>query len=161
VNTPLKQDIPLLETPQAVSVIDRALIVDQGAEKLEDVVKNAAGVSVGGYYANWDYLRIRGFDASGASVYLDGLITGDWNPGEETWNMESVEVIKGPASTLFGQGPLGGFVNIVSKRPKHEFGGEVRVTGGTWDFYQGAIDINVPLLVPAAPALAQPSAKGA
>ena len=134
----------LLETPQAVSVVTRKLIEDEGVQDLEGALRNVAGVSVGGYYNEWDYYRIRGFDASNTNTYLDGLLA-DGAPYEEIWGLERIEVIKGPASTLFGQGPLGGFVNLVSKRPRPDFFGEVQFTAGSFDYYQGAFDVNFPV----------------
>src|SRR5262249_19734446 len=68
----MKMNTPLLETPQAVSVVTRALMDDQGARKLDDVLKNVAGVTPGGYYSDWDYYRIRGFDAS-FTTFWDGF----------------------------------------------------------------------------------------
>ncbi|WP_050029739.1 TonB-dependent siderophore receptor [Verrucomicrobium sp. BvORR034] len=155
----LKTEVPLLETPQAISIVTKDLIVDQGARNLEDVIKNVAGVTPGGYYSEWDYYRIRGFDAA-FTTYQDGL-RGDYDgTGAETFGLERVEVIKGPASALYGQAPLGGIVNLVSKKPKREFGGEVGFTGGMWDFYQGTLDVNIPLLTPA-PVMAPVSGKDA
>jgi len=148
----LKTPTRLLETPQAISIIERPLMVDQGARKIEEVIRNTAGVTTGGYFNDWDYYRIRGFDVSFSSSFVDGLAS-DGAPGEEIWGLERIEVVKGPASTLYGAGPLGGFVNAVSKRPKREFGGEVQFTGGQFDLYEGALDINIPLIGPdAAPA---------
>jgi len=137
----LKTDIPLLETPQAVSVVPRALIDDQGSRKLEGALKNVSGVSYGGYYGEWDYFRIRGFDAS-ANIYLDGLLSGLYSPNEELWGLERVEVVKGPSSSLYGAGSPGGFVNLVSKRPRPEFFGEARFTAGSFGFYEADFDIN-------------------
>jgi iron complex outermembrane receptor protein len=139
-----KTDTPLLETPQAISVVPRALLEDQGALKLDDVLKNVAGVSHGGYYGEWDYYRIRGFNAS-FYTYLDGLLGGLYNPNEELWGLERVEVVKGPASTLYGQGPAGGFVSLISKRPRPDFFGETRFTTGSFNFYEAAFDVNAPL----------------
>ncbi|WP_038163884.1 TonB-dependent siderophore receptor [Verrucomicrobium sp. BvORR106] len=155
----LKTDTPLLETPQAVSVLSEAIIRDQDATKLEEVIRNVAGVSVGGTYEGWDYYRIRGFD-SAFNTFWDGL-RNDYGRSPELYGLERVEVIKGPASTLYGQAPLGGLVNLVSKRPKHEFFGELGFSGGTWDRYEGTFDINVPLLVPTSNAITPPAAKGA
>jgi iron complex outermembrane recepter protein len=134
----------LLETPQAVSVVTRKLIEDEGVHHLEGALRNVAGVSVGGYYNEWDYYRIRGFDASYSNTFLDGLLA-DGAPFEELWAFERIEVVKGPTSTLFGQGPLGGFVNLVSKRPRPDFFGEVQFTAGSFNYYQGAFDVNTPL----------------
>jgi iron complex outermembrane receptor protein len=139
----LKSETPLLETPQAVSVVGEEIIKDQDARKLEDVLRNVAGVSPGGYYDGWDYYRIRGFDSS-FNTFWDGL-RGDYGMNAEIFGLERVEVIKGPASTLYGQAPLGGLVNLVSKRPKHEREGEVGFTAGSFDYYQGSFDYSTPL----------------
>ncbi len=145
----MKSEIPLLETPQAVSVVTEELIKDQDARKLEDVLRNVAGVSPGGYYDGWDYYRLRGFDSS-FNTFWDGL-RGDYGMNAEVFGLERVEVIKGPASTLYGQAPLGGLVNLVSKRPGHELEGEVGFTAGSFDFYQGTLDLNAPLYESPAP----------
>ena len=137
----LKTDIPIFETPQAVSVVPHELMKDQGSQTIEDVVRNVAGVAAGGYYREWDFYRIRGFDVSYNASYLDGLLT-DGAPGEEVWGLDRVEVIKGPASTLYGGGPLGGFVNLVSKHPKPDNFGEIEITGGSDAYYQAALDVN-------------------
>lgn len=138
-----KTDTPRLETPQAVSVVPRALIEDQGAVTLDQVLANTAGVTTGGYYGDWDYYRIRGFDAS-FSTYWDGL-KGDYGKNVELFGVESVEILKGPASSLYGQGPLGGLVNVVSKKPKKENFADVRFTWGTHDYYEPAVDAGVVL----------------
>jgi len=139
-----KMDLPLLEISQAVSIVPRALLDDQNARKLDDALQNVSGVSVGGYYGEWDYYRIRGFDASYNNTYLDGLI-GDGAPNEEIWGLERVEVVKGPASTVYGQGPLGGFVNLVSKRPRPETFADLQFTIGSYNYYEPAMDLNAPL----------------
>lgn len=153
----LKTETSLLETPQAISIIPRNLIEDQGARRLEDILKNTSGISRGGDYTAWDYYRLRGFDVS-ADSFIDGLL-GPNGTSEELWGIERIEVIKGPASTLYGQGPLGGFVNMVTKRPHPGFAGEVQFTTGAWDFYEGALDINLPLFTSQPPQTFQ-SAKG-
>lgn len=142
-NTALKTDIPLLQTPQAVSVVPRAQLDDQRALKLEDAIKNVSGVTVGGYYSDWDYYRIRGFNAA-FTTFWDGL-RGDYGMSPEIYGMERVEVVKGPASALYGQGPLGGMVNLVSKRPRPENFAEVQFTGGEFNFYEPAADVGMVL----------------
>jgi iron complex outermembrane recepter protein len=139
----MKTDTPLLETPQAVSVVTEQLIQDQGTPKLEEVLRNVAGISPGGYYGDWDYYRIRGFDAS-FNTFFDGL-RGDYGMNAEMFGIERVEVIKGPASTLYGQAPLGGLVNLVSKRPKREAFTEAGVAIGSHNLYEGTVDLNAPL----------------
>lgn len=138
---PTKTDMTLLETPQAVSIVTRQFMDDRNARKLEDVLQNVAGVTIGGYYSDWDYFRIRGFNASFDSVFMDGL-HGDYGMYAETYGLDRVEIIKGPASTLYGQGPLSGLVNIVSKRPKRDPFADVQLTVGSYGFYEPALDVN-------------------
>ena len=141
--TATKTDTPLLETPQAVSIVPRTLLDDQGARKLDDVLKNVAGVTPGGYYSDWDYYRLRGFDAS-FTTFWDGF-RGDYGKNAELFGLERVEVIKGPASALYGQGPLGGLVNLVSKRPRPYTFADAYFTSGSYNFYEPAVDLGAPL----------------
>src|SRR5258706_8846582 len=138
-----KMDSSLLDVPQAITVVDRELLNDQGAYKLDDVLKNVAGVMPGGYYEAWDYYRIRGFDAS-FNTYIDGLRERN-GMNEETFGLESVEVMKGPSSTLYGQSVLGGIVNVRSKQPRPDAFAQVQFTGGSYGFYEPAIDAGASL----------------
>ncbi len=134
-----KTDTPLLEVPQAITVVKRRLLDEQGALKIDDALKNVAGVMPGGYYDGWDYYRIRGFDAS-FNTYQDGLRGGN-GMAEEPFGLESVEVLKGPSSALYGQSVLGGIVNLQSKRPVPGAFAKLQFTGGSFGFYNPAIDV--------------------
>lgn len=134
-----KTDLPLAEVPQAITVVNRDLMNAQLVVKLDDALKNVAGVMAGGYYDGWDYYRIRGFDAS-FNTYIDGLRGGN-GVSEETWGLESVEVLKGPSSALYGQSVLGGLVNIITRKPVPATFAHVQFTGGTFKFLDPAIDV--------------------
>src|SRR5260370_9643236 len=136
-------DTSLVGVPQSISVVEHELLSDQGVYKLDDALKNVAGVMPRGYYEAWDYNRIRGFDASG-NTYVDGLRGGN-GMGEETFGLESVEVLKGPSSTLYGQSVLGGLVNLRSKVPRPDAFAQVQFTGGSYGFYEPAIEARVSL----------------
>jgi len=138
-----KMDVPLLDVPQAITIVDRELLDDQGSYKLDDALKNVAGVIPGGYYEAWDYYRIRGFDAS-FNTYIDGLRGGN-GMNEEMFGLESVEVMKGPSSTLYGQSVLGGIVNVRSKQPRPDAFARVQFTGGSYGFYEPAVDAGASL----------------
>lgn len=135
----MKMELPLMETPQAITVVNRELMDSQDAVKLDDALKNVAGVIAGGYYDGWDYYRIRGFDAS-FNTYIDGLRGGN-GMAEETWGLESVEVLKGPSSALYGQSVLGGLVNIVTRKPVPVDFAHLQLTAGSYNFVDPAIDI--------------------
>lgn len=134
----LKTTLPLNETPQAISVINRDLMDAQQVVKLDDALKNVAGVIAGGYYDGWDYYRIRGFDAS-FNTYIDGLRGGN-GMSEETWGLESVEVLKGPSSALYGESVLGGLVNIITRKPVAADFAHLQVTAGSFNFVDPALD---------------------
>ncbi|AFL87435.1 TonB-dependent siderophore receptor [Terriglobus roseus DSM 18391] len=134
-----KLDMPLNELPQSVTVVNRELMNSQGVVKLDDALKNVAGVMPGGYYDNYDFYRIRGFDGS-YNTFIDGLRSGN-GLGEETWGVESVEVIKGPSSALYGQAPLGGLINLVTRKPIPDRFAHIQMTGGTFNFLDPAVDL--------------------
>lgn len=133
-----KTDLPLTEVPQAISVVSRELMEQQGVIKLDDALKNVAGVIPGGYYDGWDFYRIRGFDSYGYT-FIDGLRGGN-GVMEETWGLESVEVLKGPSSGLYGQAPVGGLVNIVTRKPVPANFANVELTGGSYAYLNPALD---------------------
>ena len=137
--TGMKMEMPLMETPQAITVVNRELLDAQGAVKLDDALKDVAGVMAGGYYDGWDYYRIRGFDAS-FNTYIDGLRGGN-GMMEETWGLESVQVLKGPSSALYGQSVLGGLVDIETRKPVPANFAHVQLTTGSYNFVDPAIDI--------------------
>lgn len=128
----------LMEVPQAITVVSRKLMNDQGAVKLDDALKNVAGVMPGGYYDGWDYYRIRGFDAS-FNTFLDGMRGGN-GMSDETFGLEAVEVLKGPSSALYGQSVLGGLVNMRSKRPQPDSFLNVQFMGGSFGYWNPAVD---------------------
>lgn len=138
--TGTKTDTPPLLQPQSVGTVDATLMREQHAVKLEDAIRNVAGVTVGGYYSDWDYYRIRGFDAS-ATTRLDGLTAtpGIWM-NEEVYGLERIEVLKGPASMLYGQSVLGGMVNMVSKQPIRDDFATARVSAGSYNFAELGVD---------------------
>ncbi|MDP9139706.1 MAG: TonB-dependent receptor plug domain-containing protein, partial [Pseudomonadota bacterium] len=136
-----KTGTPLLETPQSIQVITRELIEDQDARILDDVLRNVAGVMPGGYYGDYDYFRIRGFDASGYT-YLDGMpmSKGSVTNNKELFGLEKVEVVRGPAAVLYGAGSLGGLVNLVSKRPRDENFADLEISTGRYLDVEPAVD---------------------
>lgn len=138
--TATKTATPPLLQPQSLGVVDGDLLREQHATRLEDAIRNVAGVTVGGYYADWDYFRIRGFDAAD-SVRLDGLFgtPGIWI-SEEIYGLERIEVLKGPGSMLYGRTSLGGMVNMVSKKPKHDDFATATISAGSDGFGEIGID---------------------
>ncbi|MGL4939754.1 TonB-dependent siderophore receptor [Shewanella sp.] len=138
-----KGDFSLLKAPQNIQILSKNFLDDVGAIHLEDSLKNVAGIQPGGYFQGYDYFRIRGFDAS-QNIYLDGLRLNDNGLGAnvEQSNLETLEVMKGPSSTLYGAGAISGMVNLVSKRPMQTDQTSITLHGGTEDYNEVNADIN-------------------
>jgi catecholate siderophore receptor len=108
---------PLLDTPQTIEAVPRQLMDDQGVTTLRDALRNVPGISIaaGEFASQGDSLTIRGFTARG-DIYLDGMRDfGSYY--RDPFFLEDVQVLKGPASILFGRGSTGGVVEQDSKLP--------------------------------------------
>ncbi|HEY9281066.1 MAG TPA: TonB-dependent siderophore receptor [Eoetvoesiella sp.] len=114
-----KMTAPLLDTPRSVIVVTEELIKDRGATSLQDVLRTTPGITFGsgeGGTPVGDRPFIRGYEAS-TDIFIDGVR--DYARGShETFNLESVEVLKGPSSVYSGRGSTGGSINLVTKAPK-------------------------------------------
>jgi len=149
--TATKTDTPLLETPQSISVITRDQLHTQDVNDLGEALRYTPGVQGEpfGFDPRFTSLQIRGFDASATGLYRDGLQLR--NPGFavgynlEPYGAERIEVPRGPASVLYGQGSPGGLVNFVSKQPTQEHFREVEFEPGNFDRQQGKFDLSGPV----------------
>jgi len=143
--TATKTDTPLIETPQAISVITREQMEAQGATQLRNTVAYSAGVVSSFFDSRIDSFKVRGSDPV---QYLDGLIrqTGFYNTTRpDPYTLERVELLRGPSSVLYGQGGVGGVFGMVSKRPQAEAAREVQLQRGNFGRKQVAVDFTGPL----------------
>ncbi|AQS37360.1 outer membrane receptor protein [Shewanella psychrophila] len=138
-----KSDMSLMETPAAVVIVDEELINAQGVNNLQDLVRNISGVTqAGNNYGIGDNLVIRGL---GANYTYDGMYGGaglgnTFNPTRSLTNVESVEVLKGPATGLYGMGSAGGVINLIEKKPEFESRHDIGIELGQWDSYALSLD---------------------
>ena len=141
-----KSSVPLAETAQTITVVPRAVLDSQQALSLTDALQNVPGVTAGTYgRRGWDDLIIRGQVASD-SLFVDGLRTSSSNRvAQQLFGLEQVEVLKGPASLLYGLVMPGGVVNMVTKRPKADPFANIDFTYGSNDLRQGTFDVGTPL----------------
>lgn len=109
---------PLVDIPQAISVISADLIADQSMRSLADVVRYTPGVVIGQGEGHRDQLTIRGNNTT-ADFFIDG-VRDDVQFFRPLYNLERVEVLRGPNALIFGRGGGGGIVNRVLKRPGDE-----------------------------------------
>ncbi len=141
-STAMKTDTPLIETPQSISVIGRDELDARGVQSITEAVRYTPGVAAGNWGFDgrgYDWLLIRGFNATTA-MYRDGLLLPPWSM-TESYGLERVEVLRGPASTSFGQTDAGGIVNRVSKLPSATSVREVEVQLGSFNRKQAAVDL--------------------
>ncbi|MUU77306.1 TonB-dependent receptor [Winogradskyella endarachnes] len=142
-----KMPLKNIENSQVYNTITNQLLVSQSVNTFEDALKNAAGVtklwsSTGRSGDGAGYYSSRGFAVQPQLVNgVAGITNGFINPS----NIERVEVIKGPSGTLFGSSvtSYGGLINIITKKPYSGTGGEITVSGGSYDFAKFNADVNV------------------
>ncbi|GJL35410.1 Ferrichrome-iron receptor precursor [Phytobacter ursingii] len=148
-----KLETPDIETPQSVSIVTRQQYEEQGATSVRQAVSYTPGV-----YANqigasnrFDYIVLRGFsDGSLDNVYLDGLkMMGDTNSHSslvvDPWFLDSIEVVRGPASVLYGRSSPGGIVALNTRKPSFDAGGEVKLFAGNNNQRGAAFDVTGPV----------------
>ena len=138
-----KTDTPLDEVPQAVSVIPATVLDDLRSPRIEKALDYAGGVARQNDFGGltmYEY-SIRGLTTS--EFYKDGFSVnrGYMNPQDPS-NVERIDVLKGPASSLYGRGDPGGTINIVSKRPQHDRFARLDLSAGRWDRYRSSLDVN-------------------
>jgi catecholate siderophore receptor len=137
--TATRTDTPLIDVPQSVSVISRDLIQDQSMQSLADVARYVPGAAMAQGEGNRDTIILRG-NASTGDFFLDG-VRDDVEYFRDLYNIDRVEVLKGPNAMIFGRGGAGGVVNRVSRQPNWEPVREVMLQGGSWDNRRATVDI--------------------
>ncbi|MFW2551945.1 TonB-dependent siderophore receptor [Aliarcobacter butzleri] len=145
-----KTDTPIRETPQSVQVVSNEIIKELNAVKIEDVLDYTSGVSRQNNFAGmWDNFSIRGFagnENTGMSLLKNGFADNrGYNAPRDTANIESIEFLKGPSGSLYGNSEPGGTINIVTKEPKFTSEHSIKTDVGSYDFYRMALDSTAPI----------------
>jgi catecholate siderophore receptor len=139
-----KTPAALRDIPQSVVVINRSLLDAQGATSFQDALRNVPGITItaaeGGTIG--DNINLRGFSAR-TDIYLDGFRDrGQYY--RDTFDLDAIEVLKGPSSMLFGRGSTGGVINQVSKLPQLAPSAQISTTVGSDDHYRVSGDFDTP-----------------
>ena len=140
--TAMRMEMTQLETPGQVAVIDEAVIDEQRASTLGEVLQNDASVSAGGTSRNRERFSLRGFELSSSDGFL--------RDGRQHWShyrqpielLERVEVLKGPSGLLYGKSEPGGLVNMVSKKPTTETHASLSQDIGSDDHSRTVLDVS-------------------
>jgi catecholate siderophore receptor len=138
---------PLRDIPQTITVIPREVIEQQGATTLRDVLRNVPGITYqageGGGGLPGDKLTLRGFSAEN-DIFVDGIRdVGAYT--RDAFNIEQVEVIKGPASSIGGRGATGGSINLTTKAAHLDASHAVTFGVGSSSYLRGTLDVNQPV----------------
>ena len=147
--TATRTETPLIEIPQSIQVIPAAVLADQQVIRLSDALRNVPGVVPGNNFGGGlDIFTIRGFE--GAAILRDGFRTSESaNIGQgglqETANLERIEVLRGPASILYGNVEPGGIINLVTKQPLDTPFAEVTTQIGSYGLFRPTLDVTGPL----------------
>jgi iron complex outermembrane receptor protein len=138
--TATKTDTPITDVPQSLSVVSADLIAARGAIGVQEALRYTPGLRTepNGTDFRWDYILLRGF---GSTDFIDGMRQPDLTARVEAFNLQQIEVLRGPSSVLYGQAAPGGIVNSITKVPEFDFGGEVAVQYGSYDRLQGQADV--------------------
>jgi iron complex outermembrane recepter protein len=147
-STATKTDTPLRDIPQSIQIVPRQIIEDRKVTRVGEIVQNVSGVTVTAGPSNvGEQFTVRGFSGGefgSGNEFRNGfrsLGLGTFNPG----NIERVEVLKGPASVLYGQIEPGGMINFVTKKPldRPYYAADIEV--GSFSYFKPALDISGPL----------------
>jgi iron complex outermembrane receptor protein len=140
-----KLPVAPMDLPQSISVINQNVIKNQQTQRLSDIIKNVNGVYLfstrGGVQETF---AARGYRMSDDNMFKDGArVSASVMP--EMSSLESVEILKGSAAILYGSVAPGGIINMVTKKPKFDFGGEVFLRAGSFGLIKPAFDVYGPL----------------
>lgn len=141
----IRSGLKPMDNPQTVQIISSEVIEQQQAIRLSDVIKNANGVYVGSARGGaQESFWSRGYDMTANNMFKNGF---RYNGGAipEISGLEKVEFLKGGAALLYGNVAPGGILNLVTKTPKFNFGGEASMQLGSYNYYKPAFDVYGPL----------------
>ncbi|MCI0414115.1 TonB-dependent siderophore receptor [bacterium] len=141
--TPTKLPVSLQWTPASVGVVNRTLLETQAATYLGDALRNISGINVQSGFGTFDLFFVRGLDS-----LSNGLVLTDGAAEPETtyyqlYNVDRVEVLKGPGAFLYGGNPLSGTIHLVRKQPIFQNAFSVQNSYGSFESYRGTIDWNI------------------
>lgn len=138
-STATRTDTPLVDVPQSVSVVTRAQVEDQSAQNIGDVVRYVPGVAMAQGEGNREAPVLRG-NATTSDFFVNGL-RDDVQYYRDLYNIDRIEVLKGPNAMIFGRGGVGGVINRVTRVADFREVREVSLQGGSFDSKRGTIDL--------------------
>jgi iron complex outermembrane receptor protein len=144
-STATRTKTPLRDIPQSIQIVPQQVIEDQNVNRLDEILRNTSGVASGDSFANTtERLVIRGFAQD--TILRDGFSQSSFLRGfDNVDRYERVEVLKGPASVLYGNLEPGGVVNLVTKKPFRDPTYTLKFEGGSFGYAQPSLDFSGPI----------------
>jgi iron complex outermembrane receptor protein len=141
-NAGSKTNALLIEVPQSISIVGQEEMEARNVITVNEALRYTPGVQTDEYGVEprFDWLKIRGFDAQTFGIFRDGMRFNSLAGKLDPFELESVEVLKGPSSVLYGEIPPGGLINQVTKRPQEGRLTQVEGQFGSYDRRQGSFD---------------------
>ena len=141
-NAGSKTNALLIEVPQSISIVSEQEMEARGVITVNEALRYTPGIEADEYGVEprFDWLKIRGFDAQTFGIFRDGMRFNSLAGKLDPFELESVEVLKGPSSVLYGEIPPGGLINQVTKRPGAERSTTIEGQFGSYDRRQGSVD---------------------
>lgn len=147
--TGTKTETNILDLPVSIGVVDKRQIEQQGAMSVMEALSNVSGIYVINTYNAFPVHMVRGFFRNNVTVLYDGLREHAEDRGMrdvDLFNLERIEVLKGPSSVLYGQDPIGGVINYVTKKPTKDPVYEGSVSYGSFDTIRGSVGAGGPIV---------------
>lgn len=147
-NTATRMDIPLLETPQSVQVVSSAVIQDKQANTLNELASTFTGMKANNGNGSFTMRGFTAYSPTDASFLLYNGIRGNlflWSQQPLLYNVESVELLRGPSGALFSEGAPGGVVNFITKKPLQSKQYNFDLSLGSWNFRRASVDLTGPV----------------
>lgn len=131
---------PIKDLPQSVQIINQATLQQQQVYRVDEALRNVAGVNES---SAWGSYNFRGFETQGAGFLTNGQKGSGYPEGVSPFlaNVERVEVLRGPAAILYGEGAVGGNVNLITKQPRKNTAANARLSGGSFGLFRGQADV--------------------
>lgn len=143
-----RMDIPLLATPQSVQVVSSEVIRDRQAFTLNEIASSFTGLKANNGNGSFNMRGFTAYSPNDASFLLYNGIRGNlflWSQQPLLYNIESVELLRGPSGALFSEGAPGGVINFITKKPMAESRYSVDLSFGSWNFRRASADLTGPL----------------
>ncbi|PST82064.1 TonB-dependent siderophore receptor [Pedobacter yulinensis] len=146
--TATRMDIPLLETPQSVQIVPAEVMRQRQAFTLNELAGTFTGLKANNGNGSFSMRGFTAYSPNDASFLLYNGVRGNlflWSQQPLLYNVEAVELLRGPSGALFSEGAPGGVINFITKKPEAERRYGIELSAGSWKFYRASADFTGPL----------------